>query len=75
MTTDVGAQRVELPAGESAITYLGWDANSTRGALVASTLYAAPFAGETRGSWPVKTDIIEGSSVAVTAWTLRPRSD
>lgn len=70
MTTDFGAQRIEVPAGGSAVTYLGWDAASTHGALVGATLHAAPVAGMTRGSWPVELDIVEGATVAVTAWQL-----
>ena len=72
MTTDAAPARVEVPAHGSAITYLGWDASATKDALVASTLYAASFAGETRGSWPMTLDIVPGSTVAVTAWQLRP---
>lgn len=70
MATDPGAARIEIPAGGAAIAYLGWNANSTDGVLIASTMYAAPFAGETRGSWPITSDIIEGATVAVTAWAL-----
>ena len=72
MSTDPGAQRVEIPAQGSAVTYLGWDANSTRGELVASKLYGAMYAGETRGSWPVSLDVAKGSTVSVTAWALKP---
>lgn len=67
---DPGAQRVEIPAGESAVTYLGWDAIANQGQFEASTLYGASFAGEVRGSWPLEADISEGSTVAVTAWLL-----
>ena len=70
MTTDAGPERIDIPAGGRAIARLGWNANSTNGELVATTLYAAPFAGDTRGSWPVQTDIIDGSTVNITAWEL-----
>jgi hypothetical protein len=72
VTNDPGAARVEVPANGYAITYLGWDANATRDALIASTVYVASYAGETRGSWPMTLDIVTGSAVAVTAWQLRP---
>jgi hypothetical protein len=68
MTSDLGAQRIEVPAGGYAVASLGWDAASTHGALVGATLWAAPVAGMTRGSWPVELDVVEGATVAVTAW-------
>jgi hypothetical protein len=70
MTQDLGPQRIEVPAGGYAITYLGWDAASPHGALVTKTVYAAPTAGMERGSWPLAfdLDIVEGSTVAVSAW-------
>ena len=71
MTEDLGAQRIELVPGSTAIAYLGWDANSTSGALIAASLFAAPFPGDTRGSWAVQTDIVDASTVAVTAWSLQ----
>jgi hypothetical protein len=70
MTQDAGPRRIEVPAGAYAVTYLGWDAASPHGALVTKTVYAAPTAGMTRGSWPIDLDIVEGSTVAVTAWAL-----
>jgi len=70
MTADLGTQRIEVPAGGYAIAHLGWDAASTHGALVATSLHAAQNAGMTRGSWPVELDIVEGSTVEVTAWQL-----
>ncbi|MGK9148298.1 DUF4232 domain-containing protein [Plantibacter flavus] len=70
MATDPGAQRVEVPAGGTAIAYIGWNANPTVDELVATELFAAMFPGETRGSWPVEMDVIEGSSVTLTAWAL-----
>lgn len=70
MTRDPGPQRIEIPAGGSAISYLGWDAASPHGALVTKTVYAAPTAGMTRGSWPIDLDIVEGSTVSITAWQL-----
>jgi hypothetical protein len=75
LTTDAGPQRIEIPAGASAVARLGWNANATAGALVATTLYAAAFPGDPRGSWPVTTDIVEGSTVHVTAWELSPPRD
>ena len=70
MAQDPGPAHIELPAGGSAVTYLGWDAASPHGALVTTTVYAAPTAGMERGSWPIDLDIIEGSTVKVTAWQL-----
>jgi hypothetical protein len=72
MATDPGVQRVEIPAQGSAVTYLGWDAAATGGQLVATKLYAAQYAGAVRGSWPVSVDVVEGSTVSVTAWALKP---
>ena len=73
MTQDLGPQRIEVPAGGYAVTSLGWDAASPHGALVTKTVYAAPTAGMERGSWgPIDLDIVEGSTVAVTAWALDP---
>ena len=72
MAQDPGAQRIEVPAGGYAVTYLGWDAASPHGALVTKTVYAAPTAGMVRGSWPIDLDIVEGSTVAVTAWAIDP---
>lgn len=70
LAEDPGYARFELPAGASAVTTLGWDAGATAEALVARTLYAAPFATDERGSWPVELDIVEGTVVHVTAWAL-----
>ncbi|GAA5088661.1 hypothetical protein GCM10025760_11430 [Microbacterium yannicii] len=72
MTQDLGPQRIEVPAGGYAVAHLGWDAASPHGALVTKTVYAAPTAGMERGSWPIDLDIVEGSTVAVTAWALDP---
>ncbi|HEY9307485.1 MAG TPA: DUF4232 domain-containing protein [Microbacterium sp.] len=74
MTQDPGPQRIEVPAGGYAVTYLGWDAASPHGALVTKTVYAAPTAGMERGSWGLDfdLDIVEGSTVAITAWALDP---
>lgn len=74
MAGDPGEAPVEIPAGGSAVAYLGWDANSTNGALVARTLWVAALAGETRGSTPLEADVIVGSTVNVTAWAL-PSTD
>lgn len=70
MAQDPGPQRIEVPAGGYAVTVLGWDAASPNGALVTTTVYAAPTAGMPRGSWPIDLDIVEGSTVAVTAWAI-----
>lgn len=72
MAQDPGPQRIEVPPGGSAITFLGWDAASTHSGLVTSTVYAAPTPGMERGSWPIDLDIVEGSTVEVTAWQLAP---
>jgi hypothetical protein len=72
MTQDFGPQRIEVPAGGYAVTYLGWDAASPHGALVTKTVHAAPTAGMTRGSWPIELDIVAGSTVAITAWAIDP---
>lgn len=70
MAQDPGPQRIEIPAGGSAVTVLGWDAASPHGALVTNTVWAAPTPGMVRGSWPLELDIVEGSTVSVTAWTV-----
>ncbi|HEX5859579.1 MAG TPA: DUF4232 domain-containing protein [Microbacterium sp.] len=70
MAQDPGPQRIEVPAGGSAVSVLGWDAASPHGALVTKTVYAAPTPGMIRGSWPMDLDIVEGSTVAVTAWAI-----
>ena len=70
MAQDPGPQRIEVPAGGYAVFVLGWDAASPHGALVTKTVYAAPTAGMTRGSWPIDLDIVEGSTVAITAWAI-----
>ena len=70
MAQDSGPQRIEIPAGGSAVTVLGWDAASPHGALVTNTVWAAPTPGMVRGSWPLELDIVEGSTVSVTAWTV-----
>ena len=72
LATDPGVQRVEIPAGGSAITHLGWGAAATGGQLVATRMYAAQYAGAVRGSWPVSLDVVAGSTVHVTAWALQP---
>lgn len=70
MAQDPGPQRIEVPAGGSAVAVLGWDAASPHGALVTKTVYAAPTAGMLRGSWPIDLDIAEGSTVSITAWAI-----
>jgi len=75
MTTDPGVQRIEIPAQGSAVAFLGWKTNSTAGALVGSTLFAAPYPSAERGSWPVRTDVVDGSTVSVTAWRLLDPSE
>jgi hypothetical protein len=70
MAQDPGPHRIEVPAGGYALSVLGWDAASPHGALVTKTVYAAPTAGMTRGSWPIDLDIVEGSTVAITAWAI-----
>jgi hypothetical protein len=70
MAQDPGPQYIEVPAGGYAVSVLGWDAASPHGALVTKAVYAAPTAGMTRGSWPIELDIVEGSTVAVTAWAI-----
>lgn len=68
MASDKGRQRIEIPAGASAIAYISWDGRPTAGALVAHTLFAAPVAGDVRGSWPIEADILSGATVTITAW-------
>lgn len=70
MAQDPGPQRIEIPAGGEAVTVLGWDAASPHGALVTNTVWAAQTPGMVRGSWPLELDIVEGSTVSVTAWTV-----
>ena len=72
MAQDPGPQRIEVPAGGYAVSVLGWDAASPHGALVTKTVYAAPTAGMTRGSWPIDLDVVAGSTVATTAWAIDP---
>lgn len=72
MAQDPGPHRIEVPAGGYAVSVLGWDAASPQGALVTKTVYAAATAGMTRGSWPIDLDIVEGSTVALTAWMIDP---
>lgn len=70
MATDSGSLPVTVPPGGYAVTYLGWNANSTHNELVVTTIHAAQVAGDKRGSWSGQPglDIIEGSEVFVTAW-------
>lgn len=70
MATDPGPTRITVPAHAEAMMFLTWDANSTDGALVARALHAAATPGMERGSWPVVLDIVAGSSVEITAWSL-----
>ena len=70
MAADPGVARITVPAQGQAMSVIGWDANATDGALVARQLYAAPIPGLERGSWPVELDVVAGSGVEVTAWTL-----
>jgi len=70
LAADPGPTRFELPAGASAVTTLGWGAGATSDALVARTLWAAPFPSDRRGSWPVDLDVVAGTTVSVTAWAL-----
>lgn len=74
MATDAGPVAVTLQPGEAAIARLGWNANSTQGALVAAEVYAAPLAGDTRDAWQLEValDIVAGSEATVTAWELAP---
>lgn len=69
MAEDPGPLLIEVPAQGTVTATIGWDANSTHGALVVHTVHAAMRAGEDRGSWPAMLDIVEGSTVTVTAWT------
>lgn len=75
MATDAGAQPVEVPAGGYAIAFIGWDANSTAGALVASSVLVAQVAGDQRNGSTVSLDITAGSTVEVTAWELDALGD
>lgn len=75
MATDAGAQPVEVPAGGYAIAFIGWNANSTAGALVASSVLVAQVAGDQRNGSAVSLDITAGSTVEVTAWELDALGD
>lgn len=68
MAQDAGPLRIEVPPLSSVTAVIGWDANSPHGALVAHSLHTAIRAGDERGSWPIQLDIVEGSTVSVTAW-------
>lgn len=70
MAQDPGAVPIEIPAGGEAVAFIGWDANSTHGTLVARTMWGAIVAGEERGSWPIENDVVAGSTVSITAWML-----
>ncbi|MDQ1175981.1 hypothetical protein QE416_000717 [Microbacterium sp. SORGH_AS 421] len=49
---------------------LGRDAASPHGAPVTHTVWAAQTGGRVRGSRPIELDIVEGPTVAVTAWLV-----
>ena len=75
MTTDDGAQPIEVPAGGFAITRLGWDAMATADVPATYTLFSALYPGLDRGSWPITLDIVAGGKVSVTAWSLSGATD
>lgn len=68
MAADPGAAPVTLASGESARAGIGWDANSTRGQLVARSLHVAVRAGEARLTWTEAFDVVPGTVLHVTAW-------
>lgn len=70
LAVDPGSAPITIPAQGQATAVIGWDANSTQGALVARQLYAAALLGLDRGPWPVELDVTAGSTVEVTAWHL-----
>lgn len=72
MAQDAGPLAVTLQPGEQAVSRIGWNAAPTRGALVTAAIHAAQTAGDLRGAWPLRPvlDIVEGATVAVTAWEL-----
>lgn len=72
MRQDTGPVKITLEPGAFASSGIGWNANSTHGALVAAEVYGALVPGDTRHSWPPRSplDIVPGSEVAVTAWAL-----
>lgn len=72
LAVDPGSTPITVPAQGQATAVIGWDANSTQGALVARQLYAAALPGLERGPWPVELDVTAGSTVEVTAWHLGP---
>lgn len=70
VSEDAGPVSVTLEPGAWAVSYIGWNANSTQGQLVAAEVYSALMPGDERHSWPprVPLDIVPGATVAVTAW-------
>ncbi|MFE6994749.1 DUF4232 domain-containing protein [Microbacterium sp. NPDC057659] len=70
MASDPGPARIEIPAKGYASMSVSWNANSTNGALVARTMYAAILPGLDRGSWPVQLDIVPDTALEISAWHL-----
>ncbi|MDR2998643.1 MAG: DUF4232 domain-containing protein [Microbacterium sp.] len=70
MATDPGPVRIEIPAKGYASMSVSWNANSTNGALVARTMYAAILPGLDRGSWPVQLDIVPDTALEISAGHL-----
>ncbi|MFE6733603.1 DUF4232 domain-containing protein [Microbacterium sp. NPDC057650] len=70
MASDPGPVRIEIPAKGYAAMTVSWNANSTNGALVARTMYAAILPSLDRGSWPVQLDIVPDTALEISAWHL-----
>lgn len=73
MAQDPGAQPITLAPGEAVTSGIAWDANSVQGQLAARKLWAAVAAGEARGSWGVVLDIVPGTTVSLSAWSVPAR--
>jgi hypothetical protein len=67
LATDPGALAITLAPGASAISHVAWDATG-KTANTAAMLWAATYPGEERAQLPINTDIVDGSTVSVTAW-------
>jgi hypothetical protein len=67
LATDPGAIAITLAPGASAVSHLAWDATG-KTSDTAAMLWAATYPGEERAQLPINTDIVDGSTVSVTAW-------
>jgi hypothetical protein len=66
---DPGPTAITLPVGGAVSAQLGWDPSGAR-TNTATMLWAAEYPGAERTQLPIDTDIVTGSTVYVTAWSL-----